>query len=182
MADSKITALAENTAPISTDYFVTVDDPAGTPVTKFVKGSNMYKATGAMYPLVGGLGNSDPADSTTYYFGQPDTMIISVVGLTTATQGKIIVPKAGTITRVDARVITAGTLATTETSILSLRLNNLGDTTISSVVAFNAKSVTYSATVSIAVIAGDYFEYKLVTPAWATNPTSVYIKCTAWIE
>lgn len=44
MADTKISDLTEETAPISTDIFVMVDDPGGSPVTKFVQGANLHKA------------------------------------------------------------------------------------------------------------------------------------------
>ncbi|MEK7112181.1 MAG: hypothetical protein AAB875_02535, partial [Patescibacteria group bacterium] len=36
MADAKITALTENTAPLTTDILPMVDDPAGTPLTQKV--------------------------------------------------------------------------------------------------------------------------------------------------
>ena len=32
---------------------------------------------------------------------------------------------------------------------------------------------------SISLVAGDYIEFKLTTPAWATNPTTVSISLTA---
>ena len=41
MADSKITALSENTTPLSTDILPMVDDPAGTPVTQKVTLANL---------------------------------------------------------------------------------------------------------------------------------------------
>lgn len=59
MADAKITALTEDTAPQPTDILATVDDPAGTPVTK--------KAQIANLPLSNGLLNWV---SGVYYTGQ----------------------------------------------------------------------------------------------------------------
>lgn len=44
MADTKITALTENTDPISTDILPMVDDPSGTPVTKKITIENLSKA------------------------------------------------------------------------------------------------------------------------------------------
>jgi hypothetical protein len=41
MANVKISALAENTSPISTDIMPMVDDPGGTPVTKKVTIANL---------------------------------------------------------------------------------------------------------------------------------------------
>src|SRR3990172_5955184 len=41
MADAKITALTENTTPVSTDIVPMVDDPAGTPLTQKVTIANL---------------------------------------------------------------------------------------------------------------------------------------------
>jgi hypothetical protein len=40
MADAKITALTENTSPVTTDLLVMVDDPAGTPLTQKITFAN----------------------------------------------------------------------------------------------------------------------------------------------
>lgn len=44
MADAKITALSENTAPLLTDLLALVDDPAGTPATQKIALGNLFKA------------------------------------------------------------------------------------------------------------------------------------------
>ena len=41
MADQKITALTENTTPVSTDLVAVVDDPAGTPATQKMTLANL---------------------------------------------------------------------------------------------------------------------------------------------
>lgn len=51
MADSKITALTADTAPASTDVTVTIDDTAGTPVTKKVTWANVATALSGMSPF-----------------------------------------------------------------------------------------------------------------------------------
>jgi hypothetical protein len=43
MADNKITALTEDTAPLTTDLVMTVDDPAGTPINKKVTIANVTR-------------------------------------------------------------------------------------------------------------------------------------------
>jgi len=45
MADAKITALTEDTAPVTTDLLVMVDDPSGTPVTKKTTIATFHKIT-----------------------------------------------------------------------------------------------------------------------------------------
>jgi hypothetical protein len=43
MPDNKITALTEDTAPLTTDLVMTVDDPAGTPINKKVTIANLLR-------------------------------------------------------------------------------------------------------------------------------------------
>jgi len=45
MADAKITALTENTTPLTTDILPMVDDPAGTPLTQKITISNLVRAS-----------------------------------------------------------------------------------------------------------------------------------------
>lgn len=63
MADAKITALTENTAPISTDIFPMVDDPAGTPLTQKVTLANIKTGLALVKGDVG-LGNADNTADT----------------------------------------------------------------------------------------------------------------------
>lgn len=52
----KITAYTEDTAPVSTDLFVMVEDPAGTPVTKKVTVATITKTfpDNSKYIMYGG--------------------------------------------------------------------------------------------------------------------------------
>lgn len=137
------------------------------------------------YMLQGGTASTlgvafNPADSTTYYFG--DTTGTSP----TSTQAiaRVYVPTAGTINyaRVSFRFrdLTPGSA---ETSTVSLRLNNTTDTTISSAVTNSTSWNSFVATsLGVSVSAGDYFELKWVTPAWATNPKDVYITWQVFVE
>jgi hypothetical protein len=71
----------------------------------------------------------------------------------------------------------------TLTSSISLRLNNTTDTLISNAV-LNDASYTYlsNTALSVSVVAGDYVEFKWVTPAWAANPTNIGIIWTLFVE
>lgn len=120
----------------------------------------------------------NPADATTYYFG----LALNTVS-TTAAESSLIIPKAGTVKRVDIIYTNQGTAGTTETSTVSFRLNNTTDTTISAAVVTNAVRQAVSNTgLSIAVAAGDTFEIKWVTPTYATNPTVLRIHGIIYIE
>lgn len=172
--------LSVNTAPDETDA-VEIDDGVN---SEYVTIRNLVKkVTG--YTLYGQLNNSAPADATTYYFGSPFTATILQNWMTTARGAKLFIPKSGTITRVDVGLFIAsgGTLGTTETSTLSLRLNDTTDTTLSAVMNCSARETYYNVTgLSVAVAAGDFIEFKWVTPTWATNPVGVYINCQVWVE
>lgn len=113
-------------------------------------------------------------DATTYYFG--------FAGSTTNVNSRrIYVPKAGTIKSVYG--VFVGTAGTNEQSTLSLRLNNTTDITITSTLDLSSLPLGISNTsLNTAVVAGDYFEFKWVTPTWATNPTGILINLQIYIE
>ncbi len=135
------------------------------------------------YVLYGGMGNSAPADSAFYFFGQPDTQIISVAGMVTEGQSRIYIPATGIITRIDLNVRVATTLASNEAVEFYLRLNATTNTTITQVADLSAAVSYFHVTgLSIAVTEGEFFEFFMKTPAWATNPTGLYLKGQVWIE
>jgi len=122
---------------------------------------------------------SASADATTYYMGS--TYVTSLQ--TTAGRHRIYIPKAGTIKKAWIMFGVNGTLGTTETSTVSIRLNDTTDTTVSSAVTLDTAFNVFSNTaLSIAVVEGDYIEFKWVAPTWATNPTSVNFRGEVYIE
>lgn len=120
-----------------------------------------------------------PADSTTYFFGQSNGAAPFVVS-----QGqRIYIPKAGTIKSCYLFFNVITTPATSETSTVSLRLNDTTDTTITSSLTVSANNNVFSnIALSIAVVAGDYFEMKWLTPAWSTNPVNMRCSAVIYIE
>ena len=167
MADTKISALTTDNAPDRVaDYAPTYD--ASAVGTKKVLLSDFGVIT---YVVTFGTAVS-PADSTSYTFS-----LLPNSGLaTTMANHKTYVQRAGKITGVRLFGIVAGTLGTAENSTVSFRLNDTTDTTISSVVTLNATPFTIvNTSLSVAVAVGDFFNIKIATPAWVTNPTSVSI-------
>ena len=135
------------------------------------------------YILFGGMNNSSPADSQTYFFGQPTNQTIATCGMTTQGQARIYVPSSGIITRVDLTIRVGTTLGTNEAVGFYLRLNATTDTTITSVGDFSAAvSYIHKTGLSIAVSAGDFLEFFMQTPAWATNPTAIFLYAQIWVE
>ena len=176
MANKKISDLTDYTPPLDADIIPIVDIANG--ITKKVTLANLKAALAGYALQVCNLLHS-PADATTYYIG-------TQVGVTpTTTQGlrRIYIPKAGTIKAVQIATFVSGTLGTAEAATWSIRLNNSGDTQISNAVLYTATVQTFSnSALSIAVVAGDYIEIKILTPTWVTNPTSVVHSVTIYIE
>jgi hypothetical protein len=171
MADTKISALTEDTARHGTNDFVpTYDASAG--ATKKVR----VHALGVV-PLRGGIATAfNPADATTYYFGVWES---KAPNTTAAFRRIYIVDRPGIITGCHV-IITASGLGSAETSTMSIRHNNTTDTTISSAITVTTSLQVFSNTgLSIAVSIGDYIEFKWVTPTWGTNPTGVDVYCNA---
>ena len=118
-----------------------------------------------------------PADSQTYYIGPGGPLA------TTAAIAVMPITKAGTITDISVEIGVHGTLGTTENATLALGLNNTSFTTISSTARHNAARQAYTLTgQSIAVVAGDYLQLRIVEPAFVTNPTNVIYGCHVFVE
>ena len=117
---------------------------------------------------------TDPADSTTYYMGA----FGNILGLTTTADiSRLYFPQAGTVVSVSGFVLVSSVLGSSETMTLSFRLNDTTDTTITSTLTMDALQVAFSNNaLSIAIAQNDYCELKVVTPAWVTNPTQVYMR------
>lgn len=114
----------------------------------------------------------NPADSTTRYLSYNG----SIVTTNNVTATKIYVPTACTITKVYGTVTVAGTLGSSQNVSIYIRVNNTTDTAITTTSQWTANPTLFSNTgLSLALSAGDFFEIKIVTPAWTTNPTSVLL-------
>jgi hypothetical protein len=131
------------------------------------------------YPLMGQLATTvqAPGDAATYFLGSTPRNALTTTGGTT----RLYVPKGGTIT--SAYVFFTQAAGSAETSSVFIRLNNTTDTLISAAVVNNATQTFASGTgLGITVVAGDYIEFKWVTPTWATNPSSSLAAGIAYIE
>jgi hypothetical protein len=132
---------------------------------------------GYTYELITLPGN--PADSQTYVLTNGITSITTTV--TTFASGRFTVPKAGTVTAVYG--VATCTVGSAENSTIKFTLNGSADTNITTTLALNASPATFNNTgLAIAVVAGDYLQIKWVTPAWVTNPTSVRLSITVYIQ
>jgi hypothetical protein len=171
LANTKISALSTDSAPHRTNDFAPTYD-ASAVATKKV-------ALRDFGPIVlhAEFSNTNLADATTYYFG----LWGSATAATTAAGRRIYVQRAGIITAVTVAFFCSG-LSSAETFTTSLRLNNTTDTTLSTINVTTAAFQAITSTPTITVAYGDYFEIKMVTPTWATNPTGVYGNALVFLE
>lgn len=119
-----------------------------------------------------------PADSTTYYIGSAPTNALT----STFTDQRLYVPKSGTLKSVFVRVRVGGTLGSGESVTHAIRINDTTDVSLNSMTYAAATQSDVTTGLSQAVSAGDYVVLKLVTPAWATNPTTVTWMAQLFIE
>jgi len=119
---------------------------------------------------------SSPADGQTIYFGTLPKVPVTVQGTS-----KIYIRAAGTIKRAEIYCF-SGTAGSNEAWPVSIRLNNSGDTLIQSLSVSASERVFTNASLNIAVVAGDYFEVKVVNPTFATNPLTTVWGGYVYIE
>jgi hypothetical protein len=114
---------------------------------------------------------TNPADSKTYYFGS--TSYAWVDG--TPGVSRIYICKPG-ILRCATLYVYCTVIASAEDVAVSIRKNDTTDYSIDAAVHLNAASTLVSnKTMNIPLAADDYIEIKVVTPAWVTNPTGVFV-------
>lgn len=120
-----------------------------------------------------------PADSTTYYINGNYTDTIGSV----AKRGPIYFVSPGSIKRAKITLVNLTTVGSNESSSFSIRINNLTDYLVSAVIKNDQTQVLFSNnSLNIAVVDGDYFEFKWVTPAWAVNPVGVWIRAELFVR
>jgi len=107
---------------------------------------------------------SSPADGATIYFGNLPKAPVTTGGIS-----KVYIPRSGVIKRAEIYCY-SGTAGTNQAWSGYIRLNNTTDTLIATLSVATSERVFSNSSLSIAVVAGDYFEIKFINPTWATNP------------
>lgn len=112
-----------------------------------------------------GSASMNPADSTTYYFGDN-------VGYGWGNQGWAIcyIPVTGMIRMAQVTMTSTTATGTNESIVMVIRKNNTTDYTFATVGAATAVRLFANYALAIPVSQGDYIEFKVSTPAWVTNP------------
>jgi hypothetical protein len=117
-----------------------------------------------------------PLDATTYYMGMD-------FGHTTV-QGRyrLVIPKSGVIKAISIMVY--GGNGSSELVTVDLLVNGVGSvgshtenwSNIASTLVTNIPGLGYP------VLFGDYLELRMVCPTWVTNPTTMAIVATVYVE
>lgn len=119
-----------------------------------------------------------PDESSTYFIG-------GQYGFEPQEEGgyvRLYVPAPGIVTLVYVMVYTED-LGSSETSTISVRLNDTDDYEVSDAVTHDAEvSIISNDAMDIAVVAGDYLEIKWETPTWATDPGNIIINGVIFVS
>jgi hypothetical protein len=174
VADLKISQLTELTTAANDDKIPIVD--TSETETKYIQKSNLAPER---YQMILTHLAVTPADSTSYYFGGLYGAVPTAAGVA---YYRTLVPKAGTITDIYVSIGLGGANGTAEDSTLTLLKTGSAFQEISAAAKYNAQygSITLTG-LSLAVAQGDQLSIKWDTPAWVTNPNSVYHNVTLFI-
>lgn len=115
--------------------------------------------------------STNPLDATTYYAAWGSSSFSTTENAVT----KYPITQAGTITKIQFIVAVTGTVGSNENVTVTLRVNGV-DTAITGTMPWDGSTSNISIgsfTGSVAVSVGDIITIKIVTPTWATNPTTV---------
>lgn len=113
--------------------------------------------------------SSSPSSGGTAYFGRLPKGLVTTAGIS-----KVYIRKSGVI-RIADLYSYSGTAGSNEAWSAYIRLNNTTDYLIATISSATNERVFNNSSMNIPVVAGDYFEIKLVNPTWGTSPlTTVF--------
>ncbi len=170
-ASSSLSAsYAPGSPSVSSSYAVSASyAPSSPSVSASYATSASYSDTGGNYVLsFQNLITITPADSTTYFVGPTNFR-------TLFNQSAILIPKGGRITSYWVRAALSGGAGSSEVVNYYLRLNDTTDVGQIRTTWDTAYSDINSGSMSQPVVSGDYVALKVVTPAWVSNPSAVYV-------
>ena len=114
----------------------------------------------------------NPADSTTYYHGS----IIATAPTTATNSRRIYLGQDVTIIGATFTSLVSGVNGTSEDVTVYIRVNGTTDTLVGTIkMNSGTQQVVINSSLNLALTSTDYFEIKLITPTWVTNPTNVAV-------
>jgi hypothetical protein len=117
---------------------------------------------------------SDLLDTNTSYFVPGSNFQTGSV--TFHFSGRVVITQPVTITKVYGAATVITLLGTSENGTLFINVNDTTTTNITTTLKLDAAEVPFSNTsLSISLVAGDYFSLGFTGPTWVTNPNGVAI-------
>lgn len=120
--------------------------------------------------LTVGCANFTPTDAQTLYFSTQPTVPIGTVG-----RRRTYFRRSWTVVAAEFGSYSVTTAGSNEDWSLYFRLNNTTDTLIETVASSSNQRNFTNSSLNISVVAGDWFEMKLVNPTWSTDPGTTAI-------
>lgn len=139
-------------------------------VTGNLEADSIFSANTGYALNAGFQGAGNPSDATTYYVGMMANLNLSE---TSADEQRVYFLNNGKITSATFLWNARTTAGTSEDISVYIRINNTTDYLIETIGDANAKKVFNNASLDIDVSVDDYFEIKIVTPTWSTDPQGV---------
>lgn len=174
MANQKISELTELAVAASDDLIPIVDTSATE--TKYIQYNNLVPD---IYQMELSHAPITPTDSSSYYFGGVWSAVPTTAGVA---YYRSHAARTGTITEIYVSIGLGGNNGSAEDSTLTLLKNGSSLQEITTVAKYNAQYSAFALTgLSLAVAQGDQMSVKWDTPAWVTNPNSVYHHVTLFI-
>ena len=174
MANQKISQLTELAVAASDDLIPIVD--TSETETKYIQYNNLVPD---IYQMELNHAPITPVDSSTYYFGGVWSAAPTVAGVA---YYRMHAARTGTITEIYTSIGLGGNNGTAENSTLTLLKNGSTLQEITAVAVYNTQYSSFSLTgLALAVTKDDQMSIKWDTPAWVTNPNSVYHHVTLFI-
>lgn len=130
------------------------------------------------YSVTANSAQFNPNDLTTYYFG----IFASLATTTVSGVRRQYIPRTGSIHSVVLNWLANATAGSGEGISMYVRVNDATDYLIATVSNTSPQKLFANYALNIPVVQGDFFEIKLVTPTWATDPTQVTIGGSVYIE
>lgn len=123
------------------------------------------------FPVAIGSASVNPATSTLYYWGAHNSSMTNNSSL----QRRVGIPVTGTITDVDFFFVTNGTVVSSVSSTMYMRINGGATTTLlTDTFADQRNDRVIVSGLSVPVVSGDYVELLWQTPSgWTTLPTTI---------
>ena len=128
---------------------------------------------------VGGGAASSPADLAVVYFGAP---LAGKPATVSAGIRKLFIPKSGMIRAGIIIGWSETTVGTNENIVMVIRKNDATDYTFATVGTTDTFRSFSNTSLAIPVLAGDFIEFKVTCPTWATNPVDLWFYGSVVLE